>query len=75
MVKTTELSLSLTPYLNVFHKNLLAIGSTPVLGSSKNYILGPPINALLTHNFLLFPPDNRPAYLYIYSSNCIVLKK
>lgn len=36
---------------------------------------GPPIKALLTHNFLLFPPDNRPLYLFIYSSNCIVYKK
>ena len=75
MVITTELFLSLTPILSVFHKNLLAIGSTPVLGSSKNYIEGPPINALLTHNFLLLPPDNLPDSLLTYSSNYIVYMK
>lgn len=48
-----------------FHKNLFAIGSTPDDGSSKNYISGPPINANVTHNFLLFPPDNLPDFTFL----------
>jgi len=43
-------------YISVFHKNLFAIGSNPLDGSSKNSISGPPIKAIETHNFLLFPP-------------------
>jgi hypothetical protein len=41
-----------------FHINLLASGSIPVDGSSKNTIGGFPIIAIATDNFLLFPPDN-----------------
>jgi len=40
------------------HMNLLAPGSIPVLGSSKNTIGGLPNIAIATDNFLLFPPDN-----------------
>jgi hypothetical protein len=47
-------------YVDIFdtivHMNLLAFGSTPVLGSSKKIIGGLPINAIATDNFLLFPP-------------------
>ena len=45
-----------------FHKSLLATGSRPVLGSSKNPKDDPPISALDTHNFLLFPPDKFSAF-------------
>lgn len=52
------LFLNFKEFYKVFHKNLLAIGSTPVEGSSQNYIFGPPISAIETHSFLLFPPLN-----------------
>jgi hypothetical protein len=45
----------------VLKRNLLEIGSTPVLGSSKKVISLPPIKASATHNFLLFPPLSYPA--------------
>jgi len=44
---------------------LLAIGSTPEEGSSKNYISGPPMSAIVTHNFLLLPPLSFPAFLFL----------
>jgi len=47
-----------------FHINLLASGSIPVDGSSKKTIGGFPIIAIATDNFLLFPPDNYPAYIF-----------
>lgn len=40
------------------HMNLLALGSIPVDGSSKNIIGGFPSEAIATDNFRLFPPDN-----------------
>ncbi len=40
--------------------NLLAFGSIPVDGSSKNIILGFPIIAIATDNFLLLPPESVP---------------
>lgn len=43
-----------------FHINLLASGSIPVEGSSKNTIGGLPIIAKATLNFLLFPPESVP---------------
>jgi len=69
VVKTIALFLNWEPYFNVFHKNLLAIGSTPVLGSSKNCMSGPPIRAHATHNFLLFPPDKFPAFVLVKASS------
>ena len=42
------------------HINLLAFGSIPVDGSSKKIMLGFPIIAIATDNFLLFPPDKEP---------------
>jgi len=75
VVNTTELYLNYTPNFRVRQRNLLAIGSTPVLGSSKNYIPGPPISASLTQSFLLLPPESLPAYLLTYSSNYIVWRK
>lgn len=59
----------------MLNKNLLDIGSTPVLGSSKNVISLPPINASATHNFLLLPPLNCPAFVFLNNSNYIVLMK
>lgn len=58
-----------------FHINLLATGSIPVHGSSKNTIDGSPIVAIATDNFLLLPPDKLPAILLSKSiqSNCLIL--
>lgn len=42
----------------MFHMNLLAYGSTPVDGSSKNTKGGFPIIAIDTESFLLFPPES-----------------
>jgi hypothetical protein len=42
----------------IFHINLLAYGSTPVDGSSKNTKGGLPIIAIDTDSFLLFPPES-----------------
>lgn len=60
---------------NVLNKNLLEIGSTPVLGSSKKVISLPPINASATQSFLLFPPLSYPALVVLNKSNYIVLIK
>lgn len=49
-----------------FHINLLALGSIPVEGSSKNRILGLPIIAIATDSFLLFPPERVPESLFSY---------
>lgn len=46
-----------------FHMNLLAFGSIPVDGSSKNMIFGLPIIARATDSFLLLPPDRVPESL------------
>lgn len=54
-----------------FHINLLAFGSMPVEGSSKNIILGFPIMAIATDSFRLFPPDRVPDNLSSYSSKFI----
>lgn len=51
----------------IFHINLLAFGSIPVEGSSKNIIWGFPIMAIATDNFLLLPPDNVPESFSVYS--------
>lgn len=51
----------------IFHINLLALGSIPVDGSSKNIIFGFPIIAIATESFLLFPPDKVPDNLSSYS--------
>jgi hypothetical protein len=39
------------------HINLLAYGSIPADGSSKNIMGGLPNKAIATDNFLLLPPD------------------
>jgi len=67
-VNIIELSLSLRFKVKIFHKNLFAIGSNPVEGSSKNPIFGEPIRELATHSFLLFPPLRLIA-LFSYASN------
>lgn len=61
--------------LRVLKRNLLDIGSTPLLGSSKNVISLPPIKASATQSFLLFPPLSYPALVFTNKSNCIVLIK
>lgn len=43
------------------HIDLLASGSMPVLGSSNKRVVGEPIIATATINFLLLPPDYNPA--------------
>ena len=55
----------------IFHMNRRALGSIPVDGSSKNTILGLPINAMATESFLLLPPDKVPDNLSSYSSKFI----
>lgn len=55
----------------IFHMNLLAFGSMPVEGSSKNTIEGLPIIAIATESFLLFPPDRVPESLSSYSPRFI----
>lgn len=58
-----------------FHINLLAPGSIPVLGSSKNITFGFPIILIATYNFLLFPPDklHESTCLYLSKSNSFIL--
>jgi len=41
----------------MLHMNLLAFGSIPVEGSSKNTMGGFPTIAIATETFLLFPPE------------------
>jgi hypothetical protein len=54
-----------------FHMNLRALGSIPVDGSSKKMMLGFPIMAIATDNFLLLPPESVPDSLFSYSSKFI----
>lgn len=49
-----------------FHMNLLALGSMPVDGSSKNIMPGFPIIAIATDSFLLLPPESVPDSLSLY---------
>jgi len=42
--------------VSVFHKFRRAIGSMPVVGSSRNTIGGSPISAIAVLNLRLFPP-------------------
>ena len=55
-----EVSIIVAPLLriaeNTFHNNRRAIGSIPVVGSSRKTIDGFPINAIPVLNFLLLPP-------------------
>ena len=55
MVKIIVKPVSLA-FLMTVHKYLLAAGSIPVVGSSKNITLGLPIKASPELTFLLFPP-------------------
>lgn len=67
-LKKTLFLLKLKLLFKIYTENynyLLAIGSTPDDGSSKNYISGPPMRAIVTHNFLLLPPLSFPALLLI----------
>lgn len=58
VVKIIELYFLLVAILDItFHINLLACGSIPVLGSSKNTMGGFPSMAIATESFLLFPPE------------------
>lgn len=47
--------------LSTSHKCLLFYGSNPVVGSSKNTILGLPTILIPTDSLLFMPPDNWPA--------------
>lgn len=51
------------------------MGSTPEEGSSKNYILLPPIKANETHSFLLLPPLNYPAGVLTQAVSYMTLRK
>ena len=42
--------------VNVSHSNRLAMGSIPVVGSSRNIMGGSPISAIAVLSFLLLPP-------------------
>ena len=67
VVNTIELSFF---YIDIsfitLHINLLAYGSIPEDGSSKNIIGGLPNNAIATDNFLLLPPEYVPACIFLY---------
>lgn len=66
VVNTIDVLRVLVDSDKVFQRNLLEMGSTPEEGSSKNMIEGFPNIAILTHNFLLFPPLNTPAFTFTY---------
>lgn len=51
----------LSRLFNMLNKLLLETGSTPVVGSSKNSILGHPMSDMAHTSFLLFPPLRLPA--------------
>ena len=62
VVRTTvDYFLNVEMFEMIVHMNLLACGSTPVLGSSSNTIGGLPIKAMAHYNLRLFPPDSVPA--------------
>jgi len=70
-----DLFLKVDILLITFHMNLLASGSIPVEGSSKNTIGGFPSIAIATESFLLLPPLYVPAQIFSYflrfiSCNC-----
>lgn len=55
---TADFFYSLETFEITDHINLLAWGSIPADGSSKNIIGGFPIKAIATDSFLLLPPLN-----------------
>lgn len=57
----------------IFHMKRRALGSMPVDGQSRKMMLGLPIIAMATDNFLLLPPDNVPDNLSSYYSKFISL--
>jgi len=52
---------SLTIWSTTSHKNLLAFGSTPAVGSSRRITSGSPVIAIAVESFRLFPPEYSPA--------------
>ena len=52
----TRVAPLLRTFVNVFHKLRRAIGSIPVVGSSKNTMSGSPISAMAVLNLRLLPP-------------------
>ena len=49
--------------LSKLNKLLLDTGSTPVVGSSRNSMIGEPISDIAHTSFLLFPPLKCPDFL------------
>lgn len=74
VVKITDDYLRFVEILEItFHMNLLASGSIPVEGSSKNTIYGLPSIAIATESLRLLPPEYVPAHLFSNSLNPISL--
>lgn len=65
--RTEDYFLNLEILSMIFHINLLASGSIPAEGSSKNITGGFPINAIATYNFLLLPPDKLLDTIFLYA--------
>ena len=55
-------------YLTILKRLLRETGSTPVVGSSKNSIVGETRRVRAHESFLLLPPDRFPALTFINSS-------
>ena len=71
MVKTNVLSCFFT-FSSIYQITLLDKESIPLVGSSKNIIDDPPINASANDNFLLFPPLNIFINLFLSYSNYVI---
>ena len=54
-------------FFTTVHKNRLAFGSTPAVGSSSRMTSGDPVNDIAVDNFLLFPPEYSPAGIFLNS--------
>lgn len=63
--------LSYLYYFIIFHKNLFAWTSIPLVGSSRIMNLESPKNAIATHNFRFYPPERFLAIISFYSVNLI----
>ena len=53
-------------FFNIFNNFFLEIGSTPVVGSSKNSKVGEPIKDIAQQSFLLLPPLRFFAFIVEY---------
>lgn len=74
VVNTTDASLYYALATNIYCTSILDLGSSPVVGSSMNNLLDPPIKQIPICTFLLSPPLKYLTYLCLIPSKFIAFK-